>query len=268
MMYIKNPNVLSFNISKKPNHLFGFLNIRTTRATSTLPSPKRNIFFAVGEKRERLKGLKEELSKLLRPPDVEHCTRWRTFAGCLFSIYSDHQWANIGTLVGWAWEWQFCIEEGLSLLVVCAVTQELHTVGVHLHLCCSMWKSLQAPNFYGSCGKMQRQQGWVMLERPLPSPPLVLLAARSRWRRSTAPTLLASLCQVLQLESSWADRGYMVLQQPSRLKTPTEGSLPLVYLKGKQFEPPLTILLISRNNLTSQMERLQNLLGLFDKFSW
>lgn len=29
-------------------------------------------------------------------------------------------------------------KEELSLLVVCAVTQELHTVGVHLHLCRSM----------------------------------------------------------------------------------------------------------------------------------
>lgn len=123
------------------------------------------------------------------------------------------------------------------------------------------------PTFMALVERCRASRGESWLERPLPSPPLVLLAARSRWRRSTAPTLLASLCQVLQLESSWADRGYMVLQQPSRLKTPTEGSVPLVYSKCKQFEPPLTILLLSRNNLTSQMELLWNLLGLFDKFS-
>lgn len=124
------------------------------------------------------------------------------------------------------------------------------------------------PTFMALVERCRASRGESWLERPLPSPPPVLLAAQSRWRRSTAPTLLASLCQVLQLESSWADRGYMVLQQSSRLKTPAEGSLPLVYSKGKQFEPQLTILLISRNNLTSQMELLWNLSGLFEKFSW
>lgn len=129
------------------------------------------------------------------------------------------------------------------------------------------------PTFMALVERCRASRGESWLERslpppPTPHPPLVLLAARSRWRRSTAPTLLASLCQVLQLESSWADRGYMVLQQPSRLKTPTEGSLPLLYSKGKLLQPPLTILLSSRKNLTSQMELLWNLLGLFDKFSW
>lgn len=71
--------------------------------------------------------------------------------------------------------------EELSVLVVSYVTQKLQIVEVHLLLCCSMWNSLQAPEFYGSCGKTQSQQyessvdACVLLQQekiltPFPSP--------------------------------------------------------------------------------------------------
>lgn len=119
------------------------------------------------------------------------------FLDCVLSIYPDHEWAiahkHVGwchTMPGWVQKRQWEREE-MSLLVVSTVTQELQIVGVHLQLCCSMWKSLQAPDFYGSCGKMQSQRYESSMGRQhvccysskkplfLP-PPLVLLAAYSR----------------------------------------------------------------------------------------
>lgn len=86
----------------------------------------------------------------------------------------DHEWAVVDKHVGDATDCPVLAEgsqrrrwerEEMSLLVVCAVTQELQIVGVHLQLCRSMWKSLQAPDFYGSCGKMQSQRCESWMER-------------------------------------------------------------------------------------------------------
>lgn len=145
------------------------------------------------------------------------------------AFYHNHQWANVSTLVGWAKRMlALCrrrrwVKEELSLLVVLCCDSGNCTVGVYLDLCSSMWKSLTGPRLLWLLWKdPEPSTGESWLERPLPSPPPVLLAARSRQRCSAAPTLLFSLCQGLRMESGREDRSsVMILQQqePAGLKT-------------------------------------------------
>ncbi len=149
----------------------------------------------------------------------------------MLSISSDHEWALAGEHVvatkcpicpkGRRWEGEdesaggFCCDSGAA------------DSGAHLQLCCSMWKSLQAPDFYGSCGKMQSQR-WVIdgtmcaataVKSPHCFPHCLFSWLRLAWShqgRSRAPTLIFSLCQVHQSESSWANHKNISLHRQDR----------------------------------------------------
>lgn len=139
------------------------------------------------------------------------------FADGMLSILPDHEWA-IADRHCQKRQWE---REEMSLLVLSAVTQELQTVGVHLQLCCSMWKSLQAPHFYGSCGKMQSRRcespiGWLHLccysskISSLLFPPLVLLATYSIKPPGTEelPRSQSNRAKFIRLERSWPNDSY------------------------------------------------------------
>lgn len=178
--------------------------MRTMRTLLTRRSPHNSLLGKWTKRGEKVLFSLLLFPQLSLPLHVRRLTWQGTtitspggFLDCVLSIYPDHEWAIAHKHVGWCHTMPGLVQkrqwerEEMSLLVVSTVTQELQIVGVHLQLCCSMWKSLQAPDFYGSCGKMQSQRYESSMGRQhvccysskkplfLP-PPLVLLAAYSR----------------------------------------------------------------------------------------
>lgn len=69
------------------------------------------------------------------------------------------------------------VKEDLSLLVVLCCDSGNRIVGAYLDLCSSMWKSLTGPRLLWLLWKdPEPSRGESWLERPLPSPPLLLFS--------------------------------------------------------------------------------------------
>lgn len=144
---------------------------------------------------------------------------------CNFSFHPNRQEENVRTLVGGAnraptlcWR-RRRVKEDLSLLVVLCSDSGTCTVGASLEPLLLNVKVINRPPAPVALVERTRaKHGWVMAGTapvpPTPHPPSSSCSL-GRQRRSAAPTLLFSLCQVLRMESGGRDRSSVtVLQEP------------------------------------------------------
>lgn len=139
------------------------------------------------------------------------------------------------------------VEEEMSVLVVSAVT--LQIMGVHLHLCCSMWKSLQAPDFYG-WWKDAAPAEWVTdgTTACVLLPPPLLLVSQSMKPPETAelPRLLSRFAKFI----NWKVAGQTANARcfTTRMTLLKDSLLGFLQIKT-QFEPPIIILTLFKTSV-------------------